>query len=118
MVSRGNRSRISSRGLRRLERERKKEQDHMQDGHETRVDLDEATSQGERSVSYILEHSYHSERDQEIENLQKQVKELELEIRGRHRRRDREESSCDQGFTGGNTGVIPPKSFTLVERQI
>ena len=90
----------------------------MQDEHETRVDSDKGSSQGKRLVSYIPEHSYHSERDQEIENLQKQVKELELEIRGRHRRRDREESSCDQGFTGGNTGVIPPKSFTLVERQI
>ena len=47
------------------------------------VDSDEASSQGKRSVSYVLEHSYHSERDQEIENLQKQVKELELEIRSR-----------------------------------
>ena len=60
----------------------------MQDEHETRVDSDKASSQGKRLVSYIPEHSYHSERDQEIENLQKQVKELEIEIRGRRRRRD------------------------------
>ena len=65
MGSKGNRSRVSSRGQRRMERER----DHMQDGHEIRVDSDEASSQGERSVSYVPEHSYRSEQDQEIENL-------------------------------------------------
>ena len=63
--SKGNRSRVSSRDQRRMERER----DHMQDRHETRVDSDEASSQGERSVSYVPKHSYHSEQDQEIENL-------------------------------------------------
>lgn len=35
----------------------------MQDGHETRLDSNEESSQGERLVSYILEHSYQSERD-------------------------------------------------------
>nr|POE76359.1 hypothetical protein CFP56_34525 [Quercus suber] len=43
--SRCNRSRVSSWGQRRMEKERKREQDHMQDGHETRVDSDEASSQ-------------------------------------------------------------------------
>ena len=33
-------------------------------------------------VSYVPEHSDHSEWDQEIGNLQKQVKKLEIEIRG------------------------------------
>lgn len=42
--SKGNRSRVSSHGQRRLERERKREQDHMQDKHKTRVDLDEGSS--------------------------------------------------------------------------
>ena len=61
--SRGNRSKISSRGQRRLEREQKRKQDHMQDGHETRVDLDKDSSQRERSVSYVLERLSHSEQD-------------------------------------------------------
>lgn len=43
--------------------EQKREQDHMQDRHETRVYLDEASSQGERSVSYVPKHSYHGEQD-------------------------------------------------------
>lgn len=55
----------------------------MQDGHETRLNSNEGSLQGKRSVSYVLKHSYHSEQDQEIENLRKQVRELEIEIRGR-----------------------------------
>ena len=54
----------------------------MQDGHETRLDSDEGFLQGKRLVSYVIKHSYHSERDQEIENLRKQVREVEIEIRG------------------------------------
>lgn len=66
------------------------------------MDLDEGSSQRERSISYIPERSYHSEWDQEIEYLWKQVKELELEleIRGQRQRRDQEGSSNDPDFTG------------------
>ena len=59
MGSRGNHSRVSSRVQRSMERE----QDHMQDGHEIRVDSDEAFLKGERLVSYVPEHSYRSEWD-------------------------------------------------------
>ena len=51
----GNHSRASSRGQRRLERERRREQQHMQEGHQTKLDLDEGSSEEERTVSYILE---------------------------------------------------------------
>ena len=88
----------------------------MQDEHETRVDSDEASSQGERLVSYILEHLYHSEWDQEIENLQKQVKELEIEIRGRRRRRDWEKSSSDPEFIGDSTGEPSHQSHSQQSR--
>ena len=79
----------------------------MQDGHETRVDSDDASSHGERLVS-----SYHSEQDQEIENLRKQVKELEIETREQRRRRDQEESSSDLEFTGGSTGKSTHRSHS------
>lgn len=79
----------------------------MQDGHETRVDSDEASSHGERLVS-----SYHSEQDQEIENLRIQVKELEIETREQRRRRDQEESSSDLEFTGGSTGESTHRSHS------
>ena len=54
----------------------------MQDGHETRLD-------SKRSIYYVPEKFYRSEQDQEVENLRKQIKELEIEIKGRRRRRDR-----------------------------
>nr|POE46355.1 hypothetical protein CFP56_55215 [Quercus suber] len=99
----GNYSRALSQGQMRLESERRREQQCMQEGHQTRLDSDKGSSQGERIVSYILEQSYCSKRDQELENLRKQVKELEIELRGRRRRRDREGSSDDPNYTGGGT---------------
>lgn len=82
--SRGNRSRGSSRAQRRIEREQKREQNLRQDGQETHLDLDEASSPGERIVSYVSESLYQSDRNREIEILRKQIKELELEMRGWH----------------------------------
>jgi len=35
-----------------------------------------------------------------LENLLKQVKELEIELKGQHRRKDREGSSNDPNYTG------------------
>lgn len=60
---RGNCLRVSYLGQRRLERKHKRDQDHMQDGHETRLDLDKDSLQGERLVSYVPEHSYCSDWD-------------------------------------------------------
>lgn len=89
--------------LRRLEKEWRSEQDRMQDGHQTRPDSDEGSLQGERTIFYALEQSYRSEQDQGLENLRKKVKELEIEIRGWHCRRDRERSSDNPKYTGGGT---------------
>ena len=62
---RGNHSRASSLGQRRLEREQKRQQDRMQDSHQTRLDSNEGSSQGERIVSYVPEQSYRSKRGHE-----------------------------------------------------
>ena len=43
----GNHSRASSRDRRMLERERRKEQQHVQEGYHTRHDFNEGSSQGE-----------------------------------------------------------------------
>ena len=75
----------------------------MQEGHQTRLDSDEGSSQGERNVSYILEQSYRSELNQELENLRKLVKKLEMELRGWCCRRDREGSYDDPEYIGGGT---------------
>ena len=37
---------------------------------------------------YILKQSRLNDRERELENLQKQVKDLEIELRGQRRRRD------------------------------
>ena len=74
----------------------------MQDGHETRLDSDKGFLQGKRLVSYVIEHSYHNERDQEIENLRKQVREVEIEVKGQRQRRDYEGLSSDPNYTGGS----------------
>lgn len=60
----------------------------MPDGHETKVDSDEGSSQGERTVSYVVERSCQEDRQRELENLQKQVNDLEIELRERHQRRE------------------------------
>ena len=67
----GNHSRASSWGQKRVEREQRREQDCMQDGHQTKLDLNEGSSQGERIVSYIPEQSYRSERVQKRGTLRK-----------------------------------------------
>ena len=59
----------------------------MQDGHKTRVDLNEGSSYGERTVSYVPEQSYRGDRQKELENLRKQVNDLEIELKGQHCRR-------------------------------
>ena len=41
----------------------------MQDWHETRIDSDEGSSQGERSVLYIPKHSRQGDHKKELGNL-------------------------------------------------
>ena len=43
----------------------------MQDGHETKVDSNEGSSYGEKTVSYIPERSCRGDRQRELENLRK-----------------------------------------------
>ena len=59
----------------------------MQDGHETRVDSDERSSQGERTISYAPKRSHRGDRKRELENLRKQVNDLKIELRGRNHKR-------------------------------
>ena len=109
----GNCPRALSRGQRRQERERNR----MQDGHETRFDLDEWSLQGERSVSNVPEHLYCSELDREIENLRNQVKKLEIEIRGWRRRRDRKGLSSDPNYEGGSMSGSSHRTDSQCSRE-
>lgn len=70
----------------------------MQDEHETILDSDEGSLQGERTVSYIPKWSQRIDRLRELENYRKQVNDLEVELRGKHCRMDREGSSDDPNY--------------------
>jgi len=55
-------------------------------------------------VSYEPKDSSYSDRDCEMESLQRQIKELELEMRGRRRRRNLKETSHGHDSMTGHTG--------------
>ena len=89
----------------------------MQDGHEIRFNSDERSLQGERLVSNIPKYLYCSERDHEIENLQNQVKKLEIEIKGRRHRRDREGSFIDPNYERGSMARSSHSSDSQPSRE-
>ena len=68
-------------------KEAKRDQDYRYEGHEERLDSGEGSSQLYRSASYTPEYEEYDRRDQELERLRKQVRDLELEVWGRRRRR-------------------------------
>nr|POF05609.1 hypothetical protein CFP56_24917 [Quercus suber] len=65
----GNQLCVSNWALRRIEREQKREQDLKQDRHETCLDSDKSSSQGERTVSCVLKPSYHSDCESKEEQI-------------------------------------------------
>jgi len=54
----------------------------VEEGHQTRHDLDKESLQREQIVSYIPEQSHLNDQERELENLRKQVKDLEIKLRG------------------------------------
>ena len=75
------------------ERRHKRNEDrrHKQDGECS--SSGEGSSQTYRSTSKVLEQEHHDKRDQALEHLYRLVRDLELEVCGRHRRMNRDESS-------------------------
>ena len=102
MGSGGNRSKGSSRVLRLVEQERRKER-CGHDGHETQDDSHATSSQGESTVSYMPEGSYHGDRDHEPESPRRQIRELELKTRHKCRRRTPKGLSHDHNSMGSLT---------------
>lgn len=78
----------------------------MQERLETIVDSDKGSSHEERMVLYIPERPHRSNRLRELENLCKQVHDLEIELKSRNRRRVREGSSNDPDYApdGSSSG--------------
>ena len=59
------------------------------------MDLHVTSSRGEITLSYVPKGLYHSDQGHEMESMQRHIKELELEIRGRYPRRTPEGLSHD-----------------------
>ena len=84
--SRDNHSRVPSQTLK-LVLQKRMRKHRNRDNLEMQGDLHATSFRGEWTISYRLEDSYQSDRDQELENLRNQVRELESEARRRHRGR-------------------------------
>ena len=74
-------------------------------------------------MSYIPEQSRRSDQERELKNLRKQVKDLEIELRGQSRRKDHEDSSNDLNYTGvesshgGGSRRLRDKSHKTIRRR-
>ena len=83
MSSTDSRSKGSSRGSSWQERRQKRDQDRWYEEHWEQPNSGEGFSQLYQSTSYIPKQEHYDRRDQELERLRKQVRDLELEVRGR-----------------------------------
>ena len=71
----------------------------MHGGQKTRVDSDEGSSHGERTMLYIPKQPHRSDWLRELENLRN----LEIEMKGRNRKRDREDSFDDLNYVANRS---------------
>ena len=90
---------------------------HSYEGQGTQDDSHATSSQGERTLSYVLKGSNHNDRDSKLENLWRQVRELELKASSRHRRKAPEGSSHDQDSVSGHIGSSTHQSHFWLSRD-
>ena len=70
------------------ERRHKRREDREREQEEEQFGLGEGSYQTHRIISSASGHGKFNERDQELERMRRLVKDLELEARGRHHRKD------------------------------
>ena len=80
----------SSRGSTWQEQRHKRREDRNHGQGEERSDLGEGLYQTYRIMSGAFGHVQYDERDKELERLRRLVRDLKLEARGRHQRRDQD----------------------------
>ena len=68
-------------------------------------DTGEGSYQTQRTVSGAMGRRQREERDEELKRLRRLVRGLELEVRGRHRRRDRNDQQREVGIRGNRYGA-------------
>jgi len=81
----------SSRGLTWQERRLKRREDREREQEEEQSGFGKGSYQMHRTISGASGHRQFDERDKELERLRKLVRDLELEARGGHQRKDQDE---------------------------
>ena len=82
------------------ERRHKRREDREREQEEEESGLKEGSYQIHRTILGALGHEQFKERDQEVEQLHRLVRDLELEARGKRQRRNREEQERRDGSVG------------------
>ena len=85
-------------------RRQKRHEDREREREEEEFGLREGSDQTHRTMSGASRHGQFDERDQELEQLRRLVRDLELEARGRRQRRDRDNEEMKDGSVGSRGG--------------
>ena len=94
----------SSRGFSWQKCRQKEREDREYDQREEMSGIGEGSYQTLRTVSGAMGCRQREERDKELERLCRLVRGLELEVRGSHRRRDRNDQQREVGIGGNRYG--------------
>ena len=87
------------------ERRQKRREDREYEQEEKQSDLGEESYQTHRTISSTSWRKRFDKRDEELECLRRFIRDLELEARGRRRRRDHEERGEGLASVGGSYRV-------------
>ena len=99
------------------ERRHKRREDRDRKQEEERSGLEEGSYQTHWTMSGVSRHGKFDERDEELERLRKMVRDLELEARGRHRRRDRNNREGGSASEGDRYGTRSNRSSSHRHRD-
>ena len=94
----------SSRGSTWRERRKKRHEDREYEHEEEQSGLGEGSYQTNQAASDVSGHRQLDERDEELEQLHRLVRDLELEARDRHRRGDRDNLAAGSMSRGDRFG--------------
>ena len=110
-------SRGSLRGSSWRERRYKRDEDRRYEQEEDHSSPGEGSLYTYWSMSDASRHEHFDKRDEELERLDRLVRDLELEARCRCRRRDREERAERSASVGGSHGQAPHQSCSHRHRD-
>ena len=99
------------------ERRHKRREDRDRKQEKERSGLGEGSYQTHWTMSGASRHGKFDERDEELERLRKLVRDLELEARGRHRRRDQNNQKGGSASEGDRYGTRSNRSSSHRHRD-